>query len=145
MDCEFDRLIEAGVPKVVHSDRGRLGQLLGTLLDNAVKFSERGEIVVTVGREKYAGQIQSRDGNSLPEPNDRLCFSVQDNGAGIPARKTAEYLRLFLPGRRLEHTKLRRHRIRFGDRQATGTLARRRDRRQRARPAKAPGSGFPYR
>ena len=81
------QVIEAGVPKVVHSDRSRLGQLLGTLLDNAVKFSERSEIVVTVGREKYAGQIQSRDGTSLPEPNDRLCFSVQDNGAGIPAEK----------------------------------------------------------
>jgi signal transduction histidine kinase len=81
------QVIEAGVPKVVHSDRRRLGQLLETLLDNAVKFSERGEIVVTVGREKYAGQIQNRDGNNLPEPNDRLCFSVQDNGTGIPAEK----------------------------------------------------------
>ena len=31
--CESEQVIEAGVPPVVHSDRKRLGQLLGTLLD----------------------------------------------------------------------------------------------------------------
>ncbi|MGH7871814.1 MAG: ATP-binding protein, partial [Candidatus Binatia bacterium] len=72
---------------VMRSDRKRLGQLLGSLLENAVKFSERGAIVVTVGREKSPRQIHDHDESGTAAPDDRLCFSIQDDGIGIPVEK----------------------------------------------------------
>jgi signal transduction histidine kinase/CheY-like chemotaxis protein/HPt (histidine-containing phosphotransfer) domain-containing protein len=67
--------VGAGVPSVVVGDPGRLRQVLLNLVGNAIKFTERGEVVV--GAEPMAS----------PPGEVRLHFTVQDTGIGVPAGK----------------------------------------------------------
>ncbi|MEO6235609.1 MAG: two-component regulator propeller domain-containing protein [Vicinamibacterales bacterium] len=67
--------IAPDVPAVVIADRGRLSQVIINLVGNALKFTERGEIVVAVAIIGAAG-----DGVELH-------FQVRDTGIGIPSAK----------------------------------------------------------
>ncbi len=64
------------VPELAVGDLGRLRQVLINLLGNAVKFTEKGEIVVEVSRLPDDG-----------EEGIRLAVSVRDTGIGIPSDK----------------------------------------------------------
>lgn len=68
--------IAAGVPPIALGDETRLRQILVNLLGNAIKFTARGEVVLTVG----AQPVESPPGS--PE-RVRLLFSVRDTGIGI--------------------------------------------------------------
>jgi two-component system sensor histidine kinase/response regulator len=73
----------------------RLGQILLNLVNNAVKFTEQGEVVVKVSPEARAGaQV-------------RLRFAVRDTGIGIQPAQQARLFAGFFPGRRLHHPPLR--------------------------------------
>jgi CheY-like chemotaxis protein len=61
-------------PRAIVGDVARLRQILLNLLNNAVKFTEQGEVVVTLDAERVAG-----DGD-----RHRLHFAVRDTGIGIP-------------------------------------------------------------
>lgn len=65
------------VPSGIRSDPTRLGQILLNLLNNAIKFTETGEVVVHVASEPLARQGET------PEQF-KISFSVQDTGIGIP-------------------------------------------------------------
>ncbi len=65
------------VPDMVRGDPTRLRQVLTNLAGNALKFTERGEVVVSARREPQA------DGSC------RVRFAVRDTGIGIPADKLA--------------------------------------------------------
>jgi signal transduction histidine kinase/DNA-binding response OmpR family regulator len=67
--------IAPGVPKVLVGDPLRLRQVLVNLLANAIKFTEKGEIVVRVALE--------REG----EHDAVLSIAVKDTGIGIPKDK----------------------------------------------------------
>jgi two-component system sensor histidine kinase/response regulator len=67
---EFALRINSGVPATVVGDALRLRQVLVNLIGNAVKFTERGEIVLTV----------ERDGSAEPG---ELRFAVSDTGIGV--------------------------------------------------------------
>jgi PAS domain S-box-containing protein len=69
-------LIDPDAPSAILGDSTRLRQILVNLLTNAVKFTERGEVVLTV--EWHAPPTGSADGH-------RLRFTVRDTGIGIPA------------------------------------------------------------
>jgi PAS domain S-box-containing protein len=75
------------VPDRLVGDLGRLRQILVNLVSNAIKFTERGEVVVQVARPKgQEGQkalSPSRPLLSLVE----LHFAVTDTGIGVPADK----------------------------------------------------------
>jgi CheY-like chemotaxis protein/HPt (histidine-containing phosphotransfer) domain-containing protein len=75
---------EPGVPEVAVGDGGRLRQILLNLLNNAVKFTERGEVVVTVDAAPASanGTIAYR-------------VDVRDTGIGIPADRIDRLFRSF--------------------------------------------------
>ncbi|MGH9362841.1 MAG: histidine kinase dimerization/phospho-acceptor domain-containing protein, partial [Thermoanaerobaculia bacterium] len=64
-------------PRVLLGDPDRLRQVLVNLVGNAIKFTERGEVVVQV-------EQQDADGATL-----ELLFTVSDTGIGIPVEKQA--------------------------------------------------------
>ena len=80
--------IRPDVPKVLIGDPTRLRQIIVNLVDNAVKFTEEGEIGISVSR--WADEQMSRD---LPvkfredSETSVLHFSVSDTGIGIPEDK----------------------------------------------------------
>jgi signal transduction histidine kinase len=66
------------LPKCIHADERRLRQILLNLLDNAVKFTERGQVTM---RLRFT-------------PPARLRFEVEDTGAGMSEEQLS---RLFQP------------------------------------------------
>lgn len=72
-----------GTPTWVRGDPGRLRQVLTNLVGNAVKFTERGEVVVRVEPVTPAGS----------QPGVR--FAVQDTGIGIPADRLTKIFQEF--------------------------------------------------
>ncbi|NMC20411.1 MAG: response regulator, partial [Thermogutta sp.] len=82
------------MPSLINTDPRRLRQILLHLLSNAVKFTERGEVVLGVRWVKVAG------GKS------QIQFSVRDTGPGIDPDALAE---LFEPFRQSDGTSTRRH------------------------------------
>jgi two-component system sensor histidine kinase/response regulator len=71
------------VPERLRGDIGRLRQVLVNLLGNALKFTERGEVVLDV-------EAKSRD-----EHGAELHFRVRDTGIGIPADKQSMIFEAF--------------------------------------------------
>ncbi|QDU40884.1 Signal transduction histidine-protein kinase BarA [Maioricimonas rarisocia] len=67
--------VDSDVPARVIGDPVRLRQVLLNLVGNAIKFTEQGEIAVTVTSQ------------SQTDSNVRLHFSVRDTGIGIPPTK----------------------------------------------------------
>jgi signal transduction histidine kinase/CheY-like chemotaxis protein len=68
--------IERDVPCWVRGDPGRLKQVLTNLLSNAVKFTETGQVVVRVAKQRES------EGDVM-----MIRFSVTDTGIGIPQGK----------------------------------------------------------
>jgi signal transduction histidine kinase/CheY-like chemotaxis protein len=81
--------IEDDVPPVVGGDPGRLRQVLINLLGNAVKFTERGEVGLTV---KVSEHGVHGDGSCV------LHFSVRDTGIGISPDAQARLFHAFSQG-----------------------------------------------
>jgi len=69
---ELASQVDPEVPSALLGDPGRLRQILFNLVGNAVKFTERGEVVVRAS-------IDSRDDAAVT-----VRFSVRDTGIGIP-------------------------------------------------------------
>ena len=74
-----------GVPDALIGDAGRLRQVLLNLVGNAIKFTERGEVVVLV----------ETAGEPAPQGEVRLRFAVTDTGIGIPPEKQAKIFQAF--------------------------------------------------
>ena len=71
-DLEMNCLINSDVPSLLVGDPGRLRQILTNLTGNAIKFTEKGEVVITVTLDKDMGAFV------------KLRFEVSDTGIGIP-------------------------------------------------------------
>ena len=72
--------IDPDLPPWFRGDPGRIQQILANLIGNAIKFTEEGEIYVSVEGE---GPVRAADG----EPVWTLRFEVADSGIGIAADK----------------------------------------------------------
>jgi len=74
--------IADNIPSHLLGDAIRLGQVMNNLISNAIKFTDKGKIEITVSRME-----------SEPE-NCRVMFAVTDSGIGIPMEKLST---IFLP------------------------------------------------
>ncbi len=92
LEILFNRDLE--IPGMLIGDPLRLGQVLINLTGNAIKFTERGEIVVSAALE------------SATEAQVRVRFAVRDTGIGIEA---AELPRLFAPFTQLDGSTTRQY------------------------------------
>ncbi|MBX7053291.1 MAG: tetratricopeptide repeat protein [Flavobacteriales bacterium] len=73
----FESTIDHTIPEFVWGDPARLAQILGNLLNNAIKFTHQGHIGLIV--KVMTGQDQTQ----------KLCFTVTDSGVGIEQEKLA--------------------------------------------------------
>ncbi|WP_078543902.1 response regulator [Litchfieldia alkalitelluris] len=67
------------VPAIVYSDEQRINQILKNLLSNAFKFTEKGNVQLSIEKTKIHSE---EHGNQ-----DYLSFKVSDTGSGIPQDK----------------------------------------------------------
>ena len=77
VDCRWP------LPETIRTDPTRLRQILVNLASNAVKFTQQGEVRITI-------RCQNAENGSA-----RMHFAVSDTGIGIPAEKTGELFRPF--------------------------------------------------
>jgi HAMP domain-containing protein/CheY-like chemotaxis protein/GAF domain-containing protein len=76
--------VNPDVPQAVYTDGGRLQQVLKNLLSNAFKFTEQGDVTLTVRRAEKGRRFLNPTLEAAP---DVLAFSVTDTGIGIPKDK----------------------------------------------------------
>ncbi len=81
---ELAYLMDDAVPPALRGDATRLGQVLVNLLNNAVKFTDSGEVVLTVTAERS-------DGGEWHEVE----FRVRDTGVGIPEDRVEQIFEAF--------------------------------------------------
>jgi PAS domain S-box-containing protein len=70
-DLEFNSIISAKIPEVVIGDPVRLRQILENLGNNALKFTDKGDLTLKVS------QLSAKNSESL------IRFEIQDTGIGI--------------------------------------------------------------
>src|SRR5260370_26254617 len=84
-DIELACQVSNRVPDFLVGDANRLRQIMMNLVGNAIKFTEKGEVFITVDLDADEGPSP----NSLPEEERTLGlhFVVTDTGIGIPKEK----------------------------------------------------------
>jgi PAS domain S-box-containing protein len=88
--------IAPGTPDGLVGDAGRLRQVVLNLAGNAVKFTDRGEVVVSVGVDELEEDNDGGPSSAPPSPEVTLHVTVSDTGIGIPAEKQAEIFEAFV-------------------------------------------------
>jgi two-component system sensor histidine kinase/response regulator len=85
---ELNILVDCSVPKKLVGDSGRLKQVLLNLAGNAIKFTDRGQVLV---------HVTVKQGNRLADGRQeaRLLFSVRDTGIGISAEGQTKLFQSF--------------------------------------------------
>ena len=80
---EFEVTVSPSVPPVIHTDPGRVEQILRNLLSNAIKFTEQGSVKLRI----RLAQISEVERSDLRQAGQIVAFSVQDTGIGVPEDK----------------------------------------------------------
>lgn len=75
--------VESDVPSLLIGDPGRLRQIILNLANNAIKFTEKGEVSITISKEdEFDSEIKLR-------------FTIKDSGIGIPENIRPSLFKLF--------------------------------------------------
>jgi two-component system sensor histidine kinase RpfC len=85
----FEVVLAKGLPERVHGDRAHLHQILVNLANNAIKFTERGHVVLML----RPGRLNDKD--SRIDPGHWVTFTVSDTGIGIPAEARSRIFNAF--------------------------------------------------
>jgi PAS domain S-box-containing protein len=91
---EFLARISPNIPEGLLGDPLRLGQILTNFVNNAVKFTERGEIRITIEQVERVGEKV------------QLKFAVRDTGIGMTEQQSAK---LFQPFTQADMSTTRKH------------------------------------
>jgi HAMP domain-containing protein/CheY-like chemotaxis protein/signal transduction histidine kinase len=76
--------LNAELPPAIFTDGGRLQQVLKNLLSNAFKFTQQGDVTLTVRRAEKGRRFQNLN---LESASEVIAFAVSDTGIGIPKDK----------------------------------------------------------
>lgn len=87
---DFKVSVEGVIPRRIRTDQTRLHQILGNIIGNAIKFTDRGHVYIVIKM-------------TTPE---KMAFHITDTGIGI---SKAEAKRLFRPFMQIDSTYTRRH------------------------------------
>ncbi|MGZ4978025.1 MAG: response regulator, partial [Methylobacter sp.] len=79
------------LPKQMHTDPGKLDQIINNLVGNAIKFTEKGSVTVCIRRPEITGALA--EAGLLP--TESVAIEVADTGIGIPADKLESVFRAF--------------------------------------------------
>ncbi|HRY15639.1 MAG TPA: ATP-binding protein, partial [Candidatus Competibacteraceae bacterium] len=82
-DLELVVDLEDGLPSALQGDPGRLRQIIMNLVSNAIKFTERGEVVIRLA-------VRAQDAQTV-----RLRLTVSDTGIGMPPEAQARIFDAF--------------------------------------------------
>lgn len=89
-------MIDKKAPDNVTFDKKRIRQVLNNLITNAVKYTEKGFVLVTIDWETVStGNSVSKDNKEINNSNHYLKFQVSDSGCGISKRRNKELYSLF--------------------------------------------------
>ncbi len=80
--------MDDGVPEWVQGDVTRLRQVLLNLINNAIKFTDKGQVVVSAA-------MRSQGAASDPNAPQLIEFSVKDTGIGIPQERQGAMFQSF--------------------------------------------------
>ena len=86
-NLELNVHLDAALPRKVMGDFHRIKQVLVNLVGNAIKFTEKGEILILV---RQVSRPTAQGDKTL------LHFSVRDTGIGIPADKIGQLFQAFI-------------------------------------------------
>lgn len=75
--------VAPNVPRYLYGDSLRLGQVLINLMNNAIKFTERGEVLLSLNL------VEQQDDDVV------LRFSVRDSGIGLTEQQQAKLFKSF--------------------------------------------------
>jgi PAS domain S-box-containing protein len=75
--------VQPEVPEALIGDPGRIRQILVNLVGNAIKFTEKGEVFITVEEESHEDAVSC------------LHFMIKDTGVGIPKEKQGKVFEAF--------------------------------------------------
>lgn len=85
---DFGMTVDSEVPDTVIGDESRLAQILSTLISNAVRYTDRGDLHLKCRPFNEPGDDRDRVCFAgLGAPNIPLLFTVTDSGPGIPAQR----------------------------------------------------------
>ncbi|MEP6544920.1 response regulator [Microcoleus vaginatus GB1-A2] len=92
---ELGYLIQPQTPKFILGDVTRLRQILVNLLNNAIKFTETGEVTISVQASLVDSDKTISEPGNLPESLYEIQFAIQDTGIGIPAGRLDRLFKSF--------------------------------------------------
>ena len=84
--------IDPALPRSVHGDAFRLGQVMQNLVANAIKFTEKGRVSVTVQADESDRLLH---GQTADEDSVSLALSVSDTGIGMSPEQQTRLFRSF--------------------------------------------------
>jgi PAS domain S-box-containing protein len=102
-------IIEDGIPEYIYTDPLRLNQIIMNLLDNAVKFTERGSVTFSVANLSKAGNkreikfaVKDTGIGMTPEEKKRIFTSFSQANSDIEKKYGGTGLGLFISSKILE-------------------------------------------